>query len=86
MAGALSRMPVEKSVVVSGLVKPQFSRGSMAVAEKGDLERYLELEPAPELVLFRARLGLTVIDLAAVSSNPMPRRPPAWSRGAALQQ
>lgn len=37
MAGALSRMPVEKSAVASGLVKPQFSWGSMAVAEKGDL-------------------------------------------------
>ena len=44
MAGALSRMPVEKSAVASGLVTPQFHWGSMAVAEKGDLA-YLTLRP-----------------------------------------
>jgi hypothetical protein len=37
MTGALSRIPVEKLVLASGLVKPQFSGGSMAVAEKSDL-------------------------------------------------
>jgi hypothetical protein len=40
------------------------------LAEKGDLERYLGLEPAPELVLVRARLGLTVIDLAGGIEQP----------------
>jgi hypothetical protein len=34
------------------------------------VDDYLSLEPAPELVVFRARLGLTVIDLAGGVQQP----------------
>lgn len=45
MDNALCRMPVERSAVDSGLVKPQFGWGSVAVTEKADLA-YLTVRPA----------------------------------------
>ncbi len=45
MGNGLSRMPVQRSAVESGLVKPQFGWGAMAVTDKDDLA-YLTLRPA----------------------------------------
>lgn len=44
MDNALSRMPVVRTAVEEGLVRPQFGWGAMAVADKGDLA-YLTLRP-----------------------------------------
>jgi hypothetical protein len=43
-------------------------------ATTGALEQYLKLEPAPELIVFRTRLGLTVIDLAGDLEQPSAAR------------
>ena len=32
--------------------------------------RYLELDRAPELLVFRTRLGLTILDVAADTNGP----------------
>jgi protein-L-isoaspartate(D-aspartate) O-methyltransferase len=45
MDSGLSRMPVQRSAVDNGLVRPQFGWGAMAVVDKGDLA-YLTLRPA----------------------------------------
>ncbi|MFG2091822.1 methyltransferase, FxLD system [Spirillospora sp. NPDC048824] len=44
MDNALSRMPVDRTAVDEGLVRPQFGWGAMAVVDKGDLA-YLTLRP-----------------------------------------
>lgn len=64
MAGALSRMPVERSSVASGLVKPQFPWGSMAVAEKGDLA-YLTLRQVE-----RAADGGQLYEVGVIGHGP----------------
>ncbi|MEV7964721.1 methyltransferase, FxLD system [Sphaerisporangium sp. NPDC088356] len=45
MDNALSRMPVQRSAIDNGLVKPQFGWGAMAVTDKADLA-YLTMRPA----------------------------------------
>ncbi|MGH3922345.1 MAG: methyltransferase, FxLD system, partial [Pseudonocardiaceae bacterium] len=64
MAGALSRIPVEKSAVTSGLVKPQFPWGCMAVPEKGDLA-YLTLRRVE-----RAADGGQLYEVGVVGHGP----------------
>lgn len=64
VTGALSRMPVEKSAVASGLVTPQFPWGSMALADKGDLA-YLTLRPVE-----RAADGGQLYEVGVVGHGP----------------
>jgi protein-L-isoaspartate(D-aspartate) O-methyltransferase len=47
MDAGLSRMPVHRSAVESGVVRPQFGWGAMAVTDRGSLA-YLTLRPVED--------------------------------------
>jgi protein-L-isoaspartate(D-aspartate) O-methyltransferase len=64
MAGALSRMPVTQTAIDSGVVKPQFSWGCMAVTENSDLA-YLTLRPVD-----RAADGGRLYEIGVIGHGP----------------
>jgi len=64
MGNALSRMPVQRPAVDSGLVAPMFGWGAMATAEKGTLA-YLTLRPAP-----KASDGTSMNEVGVIAHGP----------------